>query len=625
MTTHKTACILCSRNCGIEVEASDGHLTKIKGDDAHPISRGYLCQKAARLDAYQNNDDRLTTPLRRRADGSFERATWDEALTAIAEKLLELRAAHGGSCFAFYGGGGQGNHLGGAYGTALLHAMKSPYLYNALAQEKTGDFWVNGKLFGRQSCHTTEDVDNAHYVLFIGTNPWQAHGIRNARDAVKDVKKSGGRKMAVVDPRRSETAELADVHLQLRPGTDAFLMTAMLAILARDGLVDRAFLRERTTGWAALEARLSRVPIADYVARAGVPMADVEKVIRDFAAAPSACVRVDLGIQQSLHSTLNSYLEKLLFLVTGNFGIKGGNNFHSMFLPIIGHSPDGSRNVHTKATDIAAICNLYPPNVLPAEILSGRPDRVRSLFVDSANPMMSGADTAAYERAFAELELLVVVDVAMTETARHAHWVLPASSQFEKWEATGFNLDFPVNGFHLRAPIFEPRGECLSEPEIYTRLLRKMNELPEAFPLLERIARFESEGAVARSLLRGGARDVGAHAEAPGLWAACPVRDARPRLARRRRGRCAALVSVSRLCAAARRRRPPRRARGEAARPRRIAVSIQSSRPAPERCSPNIAMRTPSRSSVIRTRDPPRRARDAPCDGRPRRRAEMAV
>src|SRR5687768_13140189 len=110
-----------------------------------------------------------------------------------------------------------------------------------------------------------------------------------------------------------------------------------------------------------------------------------------------------------------------------------------------------------------AIAKLYPPNILPAEIDNALPNRLRALFVDSANPMVSAADTQAYERAFAKLELLVVVDVTMTETARHAHYILPAASQFEKWEATGFNLDFPKNGFHLRAPIFPALGESLPE------------------------------------------------------------------------------------------------------------------------------------------------------------------
>src|SRR5438128_1152369 len=113
---HSTACILCSRNCGITVEVEGEHLTQIRGDDAHPISAGYLCQKAARLDHYQNHADRLTHPLRRKAGGGFERVSWDVTLKEIAARLLELRATRGGKSFAFYGGGGQGNHLGGAYG-----------------------------------------------------------------------------------------------------------------------------------------------------------------------------------------------------------------------------------------------------------------------------------------------------------------------------------------------------------------------------------------------------------------------------------------------------------------------------------------------------------------------------
>lgn len=491
MSEHQTACILCTRNCGLRVTVENSRITSVRGDPAHPLSQGYLCQKAARLDHYQNHADRLSSPLRRRADGRFEEVTWDEALTDIAARLTALRRAHGGQCFAFYGGGGQGNHLGAPYTRGLLRAMGSPYRYNALAQEKTGDFWVNGKLFGRQDCHITEDVEHADYVLFIGTNPWQAHGIRNARDTLRAISRCPTRKMAVIDPRRTETAKLSDVHLQLRPGTDAFLLAAMLAIMVRDNLLDRSFLAARTLGFDVLEAALKQVPIADYIARADVRVADVEQVARDFARARSACVRVDLGIQQSLHSTLNSYLEKLLFLLTGNLGVRGGNNFHTQLLPIIGHSREAG-NVPTVVAGMPAISGIYPPNVLPGEIDSEHPRRIRALVVDSANPAVTGADSAAYERALRKLELLVVVDVAMTETARFAHYVLPASSQFEKWEATGFNLEFPKNYFHLRAPILPPRAGTLSEAEIYTRLVRKLGALPaRGFPWLARVARLD--------------------------------------------------------------------------------------------------------------------------------------
>ncbi len=455
MPTEQTACVLCSRNCGLRVETDGAHFTRIRGDEAHPVSKGYLCQKAGRLEHYQDHADLLQHPLRRQPDGRFAPVSWDEALADIASRLLALRARHGGRAFAFYGGGGQGNHLGGAYSRQLTKAMGSRFVYSALAQEKTGDFWVNGRLFGDQRCHITEDVEHADVVLFIGTNPFQAHGIPNARDTLRELKKSPERTMVVIDPRKTETAQMADVHLQLRPGTDAFLLSALLAIIVREGLHDRAFLSERCTGFAAVEAELRAIPVAELVRRADVPLADVERVARAFAQARTACVRIDLGLQQSLHSTLNSYLEKLLFLVTGNLGKRGSNNFHSFFLPILGHTDEReARHARTAHHGMFPIAGLYPPNSLPAEIEHEGEDRVRALFVDSANPVLTGADTAAYERAFAKLELLVVVDVAMTETARLAHYVLPAATQFEKWECTGFNLEFPDNAFQLRHPLF---------------------------------------------------------------------------------------------------------------------------------------------------------------------------
>jgi anaerobic selenocysteine-containing dehydrogenase len=496
MKTEKTACILCSRNCGLLVEIDDGRIVKVKGDEAHPTSKGYLCQKAARLDHYQNHDDRLRQPLKRQDDGSYAPVSWDEALDDIAKRLTAIRDSHGGDAFAFVGGGGQGNHLGGAYSRQLLAAMKSRYAYNALGQEKTGDFWVNGRLFGSQTCHTTEDVEHADYVLFIGCNPFQSHGIPNARDTLRDLKRNPDRTMVVIDPRRSETAKQADIHLQLKPGTDAFLMAAMLAIIVREGLHDRAFLDRHCTGFAEIEQALLAIDIADHAQRSDVPLADIERVARGFAAAKAACVRIDLGIQQTLHSTLNGWLEKLLYLVTGNFAKRGGNNLHSFLLPILGNTDErrskrGRSLKRTAYHRMQPIAGIYPPNILPDEIELAGEQRIRAVFVDSANPLLTYADSAAFERAFGKLELLVVIDVAMSETARLAHYVLPAASQFEKWEATGFNLEFPENFFHLRHPLFPAQHGTLPEPEIYTRLIERMGKIPARFPKLAMIARLE--------------------------------------------------------------------------------------------------------------------------------------
>ncbi|WP_156497636.1 molybdopterin-dependent oxidoreductase, partial [Oleiphilus sp. HI0043] len=322
--------------------------------------------------------------------------------------------------------------------------------------------------------------------LFIGCNPFQSHGIPNARDTLKEIKKDPDRTMVVFDPRRSETAKQADIHFQLKPGTDAYLMSAILAIIVKEGLHDKAFLENHCTGFNKLEAELLDIPIEEYVEKADVSLEMTQQVARDFANAKAGCVRIDLGLQQSLHSTLTAYLEKMLYMVTGNFGKTGGNNLHTLFVPLLGNSDERRREYKLTAHHkMMPISGMYPPNILPDEIEHEGEDRLRAIWVDSSNPARSYADSSAYERAFSKLDLLVVVDVAMTETARLAHYVLPAASQFEKWEATGFNAEFPENFFHLRAPMFEPLPGTLPEPEIYARLLAKMGKIPENFPVLE--------------------------------------------------------------------------------------------------------------------------------------------
>lgn len=178
--------------------------------------------------------------------------------------------------------------------------------------------------------------------------------------------------------------------------------------------------------------------------------------------------------------------------MTGHFGVQGGNNLHSVFIPFLGHTDERNPKVVRSARQgMFPIAGIYPPNILPGEIDHDGPGRIRALFVDSGNPALTTADSQAMESALRKLDLLVVVDVAMTETALHAHYILPAASQFEKFEATGFNLEFPTNYFHLRHPVFEPLGETLTEAEIYTRLLEEMGLVPRRFPVLGWIAAHE--------------------------------------------------------------------------------------------------------------------------------------
>jgi anaerobic selenocysteine-containing dehydrogenase len=456
-------------------------MIKIRGDKAHPDTKGYACQKAQRLDYYQNQADRLTTPLRRRADGSFEPIAWDTAIAEIAARLSEIRSTHGGNAFALYGGGGQGNHSDGPFAVSLMRAMGSAYFANALAQEKTGDFWVNGHLFGAQNCHTSEDIEHCDLLIVLGCNPYQAHGFRRARTHLNEIKRNAERRMIVIDPRRTETAEVADLHLQLRAGTDAFLLSAILALILQRGGEDRAFIEAHTHDFEGVRKVLVDLPVEKWIEPAGVSRAEVDRAVDMILAARSMVVRVELGIQQARHSTLNSYLEKLLYLLTGNFGRKGTNNLHSWLAPLFQNS-HGERIPISGQERIAGLC---PPNKLPADILADSPDRIRCLWVDSANPLNTVADTHMMERAAKSLDLMVTVDIAMTETAALSHYVLPAATQFEKWEFTMFNFEFPTNYFQLRAPLFEPLPGTLPECEIYSRLLRAMGDMPDEHELMK--------------------------------------------------------------------------------------------------------------------------------------------
>ncbi|MBW8010481.1 MAG: molybdopterin-dependent oxidoreductase [Chloroflexi bacterium] len=485
-----TACILCSLNCGIEVKVKDRRIVRVRGDNSHPVSQGYLCQKAARIDYYQNHLRRLNYPLRRQPDGSFERIDWATAIQEIAEKLMHFRDEYGGHSIAYYGGGGQANHLPGAHAAGLRAAIRSPYIYSSLAQEKTGDFWVNGKLFGRQTCHVTEGIKHSDYVILIGTNPFQSHGIPQARRVLRDISKDPNRTLVVIDPRQTKTAELADIHIRVKPGTDAFLITAMLAVIVQEGLEDTEFLEEHTIGFEKVRDVLLRVDVDQYCQQSDVDAETIREVARGFTNEQAGCTRHDLGVEMSLHSTLNTYLEKLLFLITGNFAKEGTNNLHTQFAPLLGHSKEPTEgSVTTKVTGMMEISKLFPPNILPLEINTDHPERLRGLFIDSSNPIQSAADTSAYLKAFEKLDLVVVIDVAMTETAEKADYVLPAQTQYEKWEAAFFSFHFPDNYFHLRRPILEPEGETLPEPEIYYRLLVAMGAIPNKFPELEKAAK----------------------------------------------------------------------------------------------------------------------------------------
>ena len=387
-----TACILCECNCGIVVQLDDRKIAKIRGDKAHPASQGYTCNKALRLDHYQNNRNRLTAPLRRRDDGTYEEIDWDTAISEIAERFMAIRDEHGGDKIFYYGGGGQGNHLGGAYSGAFLKALGSRYRSNALAQEKTGEHWVDAQLlrwaYPRRvrarrglGVHRQEPVD----VPELSARAGRAQRDRQGPRTVDDRHRPGHHGHR--ETRRLPLARTPRNRRMVPCGNGR-------GAGAGAELCDEQFLADHVNGVDGVVAMLRDVPIADYALRCGVDEALLRAAARRIAGAASVSVFEDLGIQQAPNSTLCSYLNKLLWILTGNFAKRGAQHLHSSFAPLFGVGGVG----RTPVTGAPIIAGLVPTNVVPDEILTDHPDRFRAMIVESSNPAHSVADSARCAR-----------------------------------------------------------------------------------------------------------------------------------------------------------------------------------------------------------------------------------
>ena len=478
MVWKKTACVLCANGCGLEVLIEGNRIVKVRADQDSPISEGYICRKGANVACYQHHSDRLLYPLRRVGE-RFERVSWDLSFAEIADRLKALLAEHGPRSLASLTGGGGFGFLSAPFAVRLARRLGSRYNYSAANQEFSGRYWAHGLTFGNQGIHLGADLENTDLLMLVGKNPMMSHHLPQARRLLRRISRDSGKLLVVVDPRRSETAELADIHLALRPGTDALLLRSMIALILEEGLHDRAYLGVHADGLAEILPWFAGFDVRGALAVCELDYDLVARTAREFAARRSSLLD-DLGILMNRHSALVSYLVVVLLALCGRIGVPGGN-----YLDVWGKAaPDEPGAWRTLATGIPAVFGTFPPNVLPEEIMSGHPERIRGVLALAANPLRSYADTTAYEAAFRQLDLLVVADVAMSETAALAHYVLPCQTPFESWDGY-VGEGYPRAYARMSRPVLEAEGEQKENGEVFTLLadaLGLIPPLPDALP-----------------------------------------------------------------------------------------------------------------------------------------------
>ena len=449
----------------------------MKPDKSNAKSEGYACRKGLNITYHQHHADRLKYPLKRVGD-RFERISWDQAIDEIALKLKGIVDHYGPRSFAYMGGGGQGCHLEAAFGVRLMRGLGSQYHYSALAQEFAGDFWVCGRTYGRQYIHDGPHLEETDLLLVIGWNGMQSHQVPQAPRQLQRISKDLDKLLIVVDPRLSETARLADIHLPIRPGTDGLLLKSMISIILQEGLENKAYLADHTSGFEEVRSLFLDFDSRAAVWTCGLDFDRVREVARLFATRKSS-MRHDLGIYMNRHSAVCSYLIIMLKAICGRLGVRGGNVFNGHMMPVGSHSDERNpKTWRTVTTNSFPVCGSFPPNVMPEEILSNHPERLRAVLVSGANPLRSYADTTAYEEAFKRLDLLVTAEIAMTETAVLSHYILPSRSGYESWDGTFFALTFPGIYFQMRRPIVEPEGEPLELGEIHLRIADRLGLIP---------------------------------------------------------------------------------------------------------------------------------------------------
>ncbi|MCP4130544.1 MAG: molybdopterin-dependent oxidoreductase [bacterium] len=475
---HKTGCVLCAQNCGLEVYIENNRIEKVKGDKSNPRSRGYVCRKGVHVAHHQHHAQRLTHPLKKSGD-SFVKISWEEAIGEIAEKFKRVVDEHGPRSFAYMGGGGQGCHFEAAFGVTLLRGLGSHYHYNALAQELTGIFWAQGRLTGKQYLFSIPDEHETEMLFGIGWNGMVSHQMPRAPLVLKEMAKNPDKLLVIVDPRESETAQIADIHLAVRPGTDALMLRAMIRIILEEGWEKKEYIKNHVDGFDRVKPWFEGFDARRALEVCELDYEMVRTVCKELCER-KASMHPDLGIYMNRHSTATTYLLSILMAISGNACVPGGNVIPGTLMPLGGHSDERDpKTWRTVETNFPALMGYFPPNVMPEEIMSDKPERLRALLCSQSNPLRSYADTTAYEEAFKKLDILVTCELAMTETAQLSDYVLPARSGYESWDGTFFPWTYPEVFFQMRRPIVEPEGEPLEVGEIITRIADSIGLIPE--------------------------------------------------------------------------------------------------------------------------------------------------
>lgn len=474
----KTQCNFCALSCGLEMEVENGKILSVRPDPDSPRTKGYCCRKGRTAKYFVDHGDRIKYP-RKKVGDHYEQISWEQAYKEIAEKANAIIAAHGPRSFSILGCA-----LGSAqtpYATAksLLKAVGSQYMFNPIGIEFMGNWWSHGKILGDQMHFLEPDDGNAEVIIYWGSNSYVSHQIQDARKVCREFSEEPDKMVIVVDPRLSETARMADMHIMPALGSDALLLRALIAIIVEHGWENREFIKKYVADWEKARFWFKNIDIDECLRVCGVPRAQMEEFARILTTKKWG-MHQDLGIFFGRHNTVSSYLCILLSVICGTALVKGGNIAPECVIErgtfVDEHDPKTWR---APVTGRFPVLNVFPVGIIPDEILGDNEDRIRIMIVNRGNPLRSYPDSTKMEEALRALELLVVIDCAENEMTEFADYVLPGRTTYEgNGDFNAFTLNYPEIVFQERKQVIPHVGDAREDVQIFAEITEAMGLIP---------------------------------------------------------------------------------------------------------------------------------------------------
>src|SRR5215212_1229374 len=421
MATHHRTCPFCEATCGLEIETEGREVVSVRGDADDVFSHGFICPKAYGVKQLHEDPDRLTTPLVRR-DGELVEASWDEAFEEIDRRLAPLTAAHGKNALAVYLGNPNAHNLSALiHGPAWLRVLGSQNVYSASTVDQMPKQMSAGLMFGTMLSVPIPDVDRCDHLILLGANPLVSNGslltAPNMRGRLRAIRERGGR-VVVVDPRRTRTAEEADEHHFIRPGTDALLLAAMACTIVEEGLEDVDALAGHANGLEEVRELVREFSPEDVAGACGIPAVEIRRMARELAAAERAAVYGRIGTCTQELGTHASWLVDVLNVLTGNLDREGGAMFPRAAAGQKNSTGTGGggRGVRfgrwtSRVRGLPEYYGELPVSALAEEIETPGEGQVRALITAAGNPLVSTPNSGRLKQAVEGLDFMLSIDI----------------------------------------------------------------------------------------------------------------------------------------------------------------------------------------------------------------------